>query len=215
MAAARPDLWETWAIEKIKANVRNARKHPKKQIEDLRSSLRDYGQVWPLLVREDGTLISGHGRHEAMRQEGFAEVRVLVARGWTDKQCRTFALIDNKSALNSEWDDDVLGMELKDLQLEGVDLKTLGFDAKELEKLAPPPPTSNSGDAKPQGTALKAVIQFNIIFDNDDQQQAWFAFVKRLKVQYPDTKTFGERLAAFIGQLPAHVPAPKVENAAG
>src|SRR5215203_2001064 len=74
---------QSWSIDRLKANVRNARKHPKKQIEQLRASIRQYGQVWPLLVRSDGTLVSGHGRLEALKHEGFAEVRVLVV-DWND-----------------------------------------------------------------------------------------------------------------------------------
>jgi hypothetical protein len=196
---------EVWAVEKIKANTRNARKHPKKQIEDLRNSFRKFGQVHPLLVREDGALIAGHGRFEAMRHEGFKDVRVVVARGWSDEQCRSFAILDNKIALNSEWDEDLLGMELKDLKLAGVNLGELGFDPKELEKLAPAPAVTNAAGEGPKAQTLKPVIQFNIVFDDEGQQQGWFAFVKRLKLQYPDDETLGLRLAKFIAALPPPV----------
>lgn len=214
-AAAAAGAQEVWPVDRIRANVRNARKHPKKQIEQLRKSVRTYGQVWPLLVRQDGTLISGHGRLEALKHEGHAEVKVIVVP-WDDVKCRAFGLLDNRVTLNSEWDEDLLGMEAKDLQLAGIDLTDLGFDPREIEKLAPPPPVSNENDAKPEGRTLKAVIQYNIVFDDETQQQAWFAFIKRLKAQYPDAETFGARIANFIGELPAHVPAPKVEgNATG
>lgn len=189
---------EVWAVDKIKANTRNARKHPKKQIEDLRNSFRKFGQVHPLLVREDGTLISGHGRFEAMRHEGFGEVKVIVARGWSEEQCRAFAILDNKIALNSSWDEDILGAELKDLQLAGVSLGDLGFDSKELEKLVPAPPATNEGADGPKVRTLAPVIQFNLVFDDEVQQQAWFGFVKRLKLQYPDDETLGQRLAKHI-----------------
>jgi hypothetical protein len=67
---------EIWPIERVRAHVRNARKHPKKQIDDLRAPFREYGQVHTLLVREDGTLIAGLGRLEAMKHEGFSHVAV-------------------------------------------------------------------------------------------------------------------------------------------
>lgn len=185
---------ETWAIERCKAHTRNARKHPKKQIEDLRASIRKYGQVWPILVRPDGTVISGHGRIEAARHEGFAEVRVIVANGWSEDQCRSFALLDNKLALNSEWDEDLLGMELSELSAAGIDLASLGFDEADLDKFLPLPPASNAGEDGIKANALKPVIQFNIMFDDELQQQAWFAFVKRLKLKYPDAETLGARL---------------------
>lgn len=202
-AAALPQYEsEVWPVDKIKANVRNARKHPKKQIEDLRGSLRKFGQVHPLLIREDGTLIAGHGRFEAMRHEGFAEIKVIVAKGWSEDQCRAFAILDNKIALNSQWDEDILGAELKDLQLAGVSLGELGFDAKELDKLVPAPPATNEGSDGPKARTLAPVIQFNIVFDDEVQQQAWFGFVKRLKLQYPDDETLGQRLAKHIEALP-------------
>ncbi len=125
---------ETWSIDRPKAYGRNARKHSQKQIDQLRSSFRKFGQVWPILVRDDETVIAGHGRLEAARQEAYAEIRVIVARGWTEEQCRAFGLLDNKVALNSEWDDVLLGQELEALDGLGVDLSTLGFDEKELAK---------------------------------------------------------------------------------
>jgi hypothetical protein len=133
-----------------------------------------------------------------MKHEGFSHVAVIVARGWTEARCRAFALLDNKIALNSEWDDDLLASELKDLAH-----KTLGFDEKELDKLVPPPPSSNAEESKaPAGATLKPVVQFNIVFDDEVQQQHWFAFVKRLKIQYPDAETLGQRLAKHIEALP-------------
>jgi len=188
---------EEWPVERIKSNVRNARKHPKKQIEDLRSSMRKFGQVWPLLVKEDGTLISGHGRLEAMKHEGFATARVIVAKGWTEEQCRAFAVLDNKLALNSEWDEDLLGQELGDLTLAGVNLDDLGFDEKELARLVPLTATTNAHEDGPP-RPMKSIIQFNIVFDDEAQQAAWFAFLKRLKIMHPDEETLGARLALFL-----------------
>ena len=125
---------ETWSIDRPKAYERNARKHSQKQIDQLRSSFRKFGQVWPILVRADETVIAGHGRLLAAQQEAYSEIRVIVARDWTEDQCRAFGLLDNKVALNSEWDDALLGQELADLGELGVDLSTLGFDEKELAK---------------------------------------------------------------------------------
>lgn len=119
---------EMWPVDRLKAYERNARKHPKKQIEQLRASFRKFGQVWPLLIRPDGTLIAGHGRLEAARAEGLTEVRVIVATGWSEEQCRAFTLLDNKSALNSEWDEALLGLELAELGTLGIDPSLMGFD---------------------------------------------------------------------------------------
>jgi hypothetical protein len=44
------------------------------------------------------------------------------------------------------------------------------------------------------------VIQFNIVFDDEQQQQQWFGLVRQLKAKYPDDETLGSRLAKFIGE---------------
>jgi ParB-like chromosome segregation protein Spo0J len=49
----------------------------------------------PILAREDGTVIAGHGRLLAGQAEGATEVPVIVARGWTEEQCRAYAIADN------------------------------------------------------------------------------------------------------------------------
>jgi ParB-like chromosome segregation protein Spo0J len=149
----------------------------------------------PCLAREDGTLIAGHGRIEAAKLEGITEAPVIVAVGWTEEQCRAYALADNRIALNSGWNDDVLALELKDLSAFGVDLASLGFDAVELGKLlgTPEEPTAR----KAQGD-LNPAIQFNIVFDNEDQQELWFGFVRLLKTTYPDEETLGARLAKHL-----------------
>jgi ParB-like chromosome segregation protein Spo0J len=62
---------EIWPIEKLAANPRNARIHGPEQIEQIRASLREFGWTMPVLVRENGMLIAGHGRFEAAKLEGI------------------------------------------------------------------------------------------------------------------------------------------------
>lgn len=132
-----PYTIETWPVERLKAYERNARKHSPQQLRQLRDSFQKFGQVWPVLVREDGTIIAGHGRIEAAKTLGLTEVRVIIATGWSEEQCRAFGILDNKVALNSEWDEALLGAELADLAGFGVDLGMLGFDQQEVEDILP------------------------------------------------------------------------------
>lgn len=127
---------ETWPVDRLNPYARNARKHSAKQVEQLRASFREFGQVWPILVREDGTIIAGHGRLEAAKAEGLTEIRVIVARGWSETRCRAFGVLDNKVALNSEWDESLLGAELAELGGLGIDSGLLGFDAAEMAALS-------------------------------------------------------------------------------
>jgi ParB-like chromosome segregation protein Spo0J len=118
--AAKPNpLWpaytvERWPIERLTPYAKNARTHSDAQIEQLRTAIRAYGWTVPILAREDGTVIAGHGRLLAGQAEGAAEVPVIVARGWTEEQCRAYAIADNEIALNSDWDNAALAAELSD-----------------------------------------------------------------------------------------------------
>jgi len=134
-APAPAHMTEVWPIERLKPYERNARTHSKKQIQQLRDSFRSFGQVWPILVREDGTIIAGHGRLEAAKAEGLTEVRVILASGWSEEQCRAFGILDNRVALNSEWNEALLGVELAELGALGIDPALMGFDLDEAAAL--------------------------------------------------------------------------------
>jgi hypothetical protein len=153
---------ESWPLSKLTPYDRNARTHPREQIEQLRQSIKTFGFVQPILVREDGTIIAGHGRLEAARKEKLKTVRVIVARGWSEDQCRAFTLIDNRIALNSGWDEDLYRSELSELALVGeFDLAALGFDESELVGLGDfadsPPPEEGEGEPAEQREASSRV----------------------------------------------------------
>ena len=146
---------EFWPIDRPRDSEANARTHPKKQIEELRASLRDYGQVWPILVREDGEIIAGHGRRVAAALEGMTEIKVLVARGWSEAQCRAFALLDNRIPLNAGWDATKLAMELQRVRDDGGDPLKIGFRAADLKKLSLEPST----EPQLQGLSFSVIVR--------------------------------------------------------
>ena len=156
------DTIETWPIDQPRDSEANARTHPAKQIEELRRSLRTYGQVWPILVREDGEIIAGHGRRQAAKLEGLTEIKVLVARGWTEAQCRAFALLDNRVALNAGWDAKKLAAELTRIRSDGTDALTIGFSKADLKRLDLGPP-----DVSPQ---LSNLLIFSVMVRCDDEE---------------------------------------------
>jgi hypothetical protein len=89
----------------------------------------------PVLVRENGMLIAGHGRLEAAKLEGITEVPTIVARGWSEAQCQAYAIADNKLTEAGEWSEELLRLELGDLQAAGFNLALTGFDQDELDRL--------------------------------------------------------------------------------
>ena len=61
-------------IDKLVPYVNNARTHSADQIMKLRSSLREFGFINPVIIDRDYGVIAGHGRLMAAKEEGFTEV---------------------------------------------------------------------------------------------------------------------------------------------
>jgi DNA modification methylase len=122
-------------IDKLVPYARNARTHSKEQILQLRSSLREFGFVNPIIADKDYNVIAGHGRILAAKEEGFEEVPCVFVEHLTEAQKRAYIIADNRLALNAGWDEEMLSVELADLQCEDFDISLLGFDDAELNKL--------------------------------------------------------------------------------
>lgn len=116
--------------------ARNARTHSAAQVEQIVASITAFGFNNPILIDGAGTVIAGHGRLAAAVKMGLGEVPVIVLDHLTEDQRRAYILADNKIALNSGWDKNLLALELSDLK--GlIDLELLGFGGKELLELLP------------------------------------------------------------------------------
>jgi len=129
------ERFEKVDIDKLVPYARNARTHSKEQVLQLRSSLREFGFVNPVIVDKEFNIIAGHGRILAAKAEGLSEVPCVFVEHLTDAQKRAYILADNKLALNAGWDDELLALEFADLKDLGFDLELTGFDADELAKL--------------------------------------------------------------------------------
>ena len=122
-------------IADIKPDPRNARTHPKRQIEQLCASIRSFGFTNPVLVDDAGILIAGHGRLRAARQLGLATVPVIELLDLTEAQKKALRLADNKIALNAGWDLEILKLELAEIATLDVDfdLSLTGFASGEID----------------------------------------------------------------------------------
>lgn len=123
------------AVADLVPYARNARTHSDAQVAQIAASIRQWGWTTPVLIDTDGLIIAGHGRVLAARQLGITDVPAMVATGWSEAQKRAYTLADNQLAANAGWDLDMLGVEMKDLQLEGFDLDLIGFDDKTMAGL--------------------------------------------------------------------------------
>lgn len=125
------------ATGSLRPDPRNARTHSKKQVEQIVTSIRQFGFTNPLLIDSDGVLIAGHGRLLAAKAMGMPDVPTIEIRGLTNAQKRALRLADNKIALNAGWDLDLLKVELAELTALDIDLDltVTGFSTGELDVL--------------------------------------------------------------------------------
>lgn len=123
------------STDKLVPYVNNARTHSAEQILKLRSSLREFGFVNPIIIDKDFNVIAGHGRLMAAKEEGINEVPCVFADFLTEAQKKAYILADNRMAMDAGWDEELLKIEMEELQNLGYDLGYTGFDEKELAEL--------------------------------------------------------------------------------
>ena len=151
--AHRPLCISYLPIAALKPDPRNARTHPKRQVEQIAASIRAFGFANPVLVDGDGNVIAGHGRLLAARAIGLAEVPTIALGALSEGQKRALRLADNKIALGSGWDRALLKSELAELATLdfGMDLTITGFSTGEIGVLTAP-----GRDADDDGAGRKA-----------------------------------------------------------
>ena len=124
-------------ISELIPYANNARTHNAEQITQIASSIKEFGFNNPILIDKDNGIIAGHGRLEAAKKLNLTEAPTIRLDHLTNAQRKAFMLADNRIAVNSDWDIELLSLELKDLDAE-FDLTMLGFDEKELAALLNP-----------------------------------------------------------------------------
>lgn len=122
-------------IDKLIPYINNARTHSKEQINKLRSSLREFGFINPVIIGRDYGIIAGHGRVMAAREEGISEVPCVFVDHLTEAQKKAYIIADNRMALDAGWDEELLRVEIEALQAEAFDVSLTGFDDKEIADL--------------------------------------------------------------------------------
>jgi ParB-like chromosome segregation protein Spo0J len=126
---------EQLPIESLIPYARNARTHSEQQVSQIAGSIQEFGFCNPVLIDAEGVIIAGHGRVMAAQRLKLATVPCLRLSHLTDAQKRAYVIADNRIALNSGWDEELLANELSDLHADEFDMALLGFDAAELDRL--------------------------------------------------------------------------------
>lgn len=117
----------------LKSYSNNSRIHSENQINQIAGSIKEFGFTNPCLIDSENNLIAGHGRLEAAKKLKLSEVPCIVIDDLTKAQKVALIIADNKIALNSNWDFELLKIEIDFLTEENFNLDLTGFDSEEIE----------------------------------------------------------------------------------
>lgn len=132
--------------------ARNTRKHSDAQVAKIMASLVEFGFTKPVLVDANG-IVAGHGTTQAALRlyekgrtintpsgkalpEGY--IPILDCTGWSKAQRQAYIIADNAIAEASDWDTDLLKVEITELEALKFNTDLLGFDPGELSEMLYP-----------------------------------------------------------------------------
>ena len=120
-------------ISELKSYPRNARTHTRKQVKQIKASIEEFGFTNPILLDENHQIIAGHGRVQAAKLLGLAEVPTVQVAHLTATQKRAYILADNRLAEKAGWDKEILAVELQGLLADGFEVVLTGFEAPDID----------------------------------------------------------------------------------
>ena len=128
------------SIKKVKTvdlipYARNSRTHSDEQVNQIAASIKEFGFLNPIIIDGENGIIAGHGRVMAANKLNIKELPCVDASHLSETQRRAYVIADNKLALNSGWDIEMLRVEFDELQEAGFDLELTGFLMDEIADL--------------------------------------------------------------------------------
>lgn len=197
---------EQVAIGKLRGYARNSRRHTDAQVQAIAASIRRFGFTAPILAQPDGTVIAGHGRLEAARLVGLKRVPVIRLAHLSAEEARAYLIADNRLAEMASWDTELLHSELAELAKLEVNpgLDALGYSEAELSKMigkvGDPGGKSQEKSRGGKGGLGNPVISYTLVFDTEEQQTRFYAFLRWLRAGQPGD-TIAQRLDGYLGSL--------------
>lgn len=126
---------ENWPIDNVTPFHNNSRIHDDKSIKAITASVDRFNWLQPIVVDKDGVIVMGHGRLAAARELGMTEVPVLVADWLTENEAAAAREADNMTQDLSEFDWNLLNINLEDIDWQDIDMTDFGFKLYGLDDL--------------------------------------------------------------------------------
>lgn len=119
-------------VEKLKPYINNPRK--KLNIDKVANSIEEFGFQQPIVIDKDFNIIVGHTRYMASKKLGLTKVPVQIAN-LTTAQANAYRIADNRLGQDSQWDFDLLNLEIKELEELNFNIDKLGFEVGEIDRI--------------------------------------------------------------------------------
>lgn len=151
-------------IAELRPSPRNARTHSKVQLAQIRRSIEKFGFVNPVLIRDDGEIVCGHGRVKAASELGIRVVPTISLTHLSDAELRAYLIADNQLALKAGWDQAMLAIEFQGLLDLNFDVELTGFDQAQIDFIiedslaADPSATDEPEDRIPSTTGVPVCL---------------------------------------------------------
>lgn len=123
------------SVDDLVPYARNGRKHSDDQINQIGRSIKEFGFNSPVIVDGNNGIIAGHGRVIAAKNIGLQVVPTIELTHLSEQQKSAYIIADNKIAQNSEWDNEIVSIEMNDLVASGFDISLTGFSISELDSM--------------------------------------------------------------------------------
>lgn len=119
-------------LASLKSPEKNVRIHSEKQTKEFVRSLESFGQIRPIVIDEDNTILAGNGLYAALMAKGETEADCYVIKGLTPNEKKKLMLADNKIYSLGVDDMDVFEEFIRDL---GEDIDIPGYDEELLKTI--------------------------------------------------------------------------------
>jgi ParB-like chromosome segregation protein Spo0J len=86
------------SLSALKTPEKNTRIHPEKQINEIRRSIRKWGQYKNIVIDENNLILAGNGLVEAMRAEDIKKAKAVILYDLSENEKKKLMMADNKTA---------------------------------------------------------------------------------------------------------------------
>lgn len=200
-------------IDKLELLPGNPRKG---DVDSVVKSYEKFGQRKPIVARmrpdsDIAEVLAGNTQLKAARRLEWDSIAVVLVDD-DDATAAGFALADNRTHDLGEYLDEELAAMIAMVEDDDELLDASGYDLMDLEDIMAriageeeslefeDEDDTISDEPQEPKRAPQPIIQYAIIFDNEGQQQRWFAFVRWLKANF-DADTLAGRLDEFLDTL--------------